>query len=317
MKKISLFFITLILLLSISISISNLSACSCNWEGPFLVVSKDSPLVILCKITRHHPGKSPAMTVLVEKTLKGGILDSALLVQMGDGMHCRPTLENFPPGSRWILALNGPGSKPGIGYALSHCGEYWLKVENDEVIGSIDGNMSQIKKMPIDNFKKKFKYPKFKVKFRGHVKRGESFQKNFGNSFEFILKPFFGGWEIVIKEFGIDENIARLTPPFHFIPNPRYIEGWHLMENPEVCTMREYDAERGPENPRNFIFSPEVGRTIGGSEGQKQVTPDEIGEIERFGRGTLKIEKFKLIPKENGCPDIEFLDFTVSLEGGY
>lgn len=89
------------------------------------------------------------------------------------------------------------------------------------------------------------------------------------------------------------------------------------MENPKGCTQREYNAETGPENPRKFIFSPEVGKSIAGYEAKEQLTPDEIKEVEKFGRGTLKIEKFKLIPKENGCPDIEFLDFTVYIEGGY
>jgi len=68
-------------------------ACSCAWKGPFLTVSKDAPLVIHGRIIRHHPGKSPSMDVLVLETLKGAILDSGMVVQMGDGMHCRPTLE--------------------------------------------------------------------------------------------------------------------------------------------------------------------------------------------------------------------------------
>lgn len=52
---------------------------------------------------------------MVLETLAGGLLDSGLIVQMGDGMHCRPMLGGFPPGSEWILALNGPGAKPGTG----------------------------------------------------------------------------------------------------------------------------------------------------------------------------------------------------------
>jgi len=55
------------------------------------------------------------MDVLVLETLAGGLLDSGLVVQMGDGALCRPTLDGFQPGSEWIFALNGPGSKPGAG----------------------------------------------------------------------------------------------------------------------------------------------------------------------------------------------------------
>lgn len=29
----------------------------------------------------------------------------------------------------WVLALNGPGANPGTGWALSHCGEFWLRLE--------------------------------------------------------------------------------------------------------------------------------------------------------------------------------------------
>jgi len=78
-------------------------ACSCAWRGPFFVAAKDAPLIIQGRITRHDTGKPPAMGVHVLETLKGGMLDSGMVVQMGDGMHCRPTLEGFPPGSEWIL----------------------------------------------------------------------------------------------------------------------------------------------------------------------------------------------------------------------
>ena len=90
---------------------------------------------------------------------------------------------------------------------------------------------------------------------------GERFRRPFGGRFEFLLEPTPMGWDIVIKELGRDENLARLTPPLHFVPNPREIEGWHFSDNPSDCASRDYEAEAGPENPRKFIFSPEVGKT--------------------------------------------------------
>ncbi|MBP1739594.1 MAG: hypothetical protein H6Q48_1887 [Deltaproteobacteria bacterium] len=39
------------------------------------------------------------MDVLVPETLKGGLLDSGMVLQIGDGMHNRPTLDLFRPGS--------------------------------------------------------------------------------------------------------------------------------------------------------------------------------------------------------------------------
>lgn len=291
-------------------------ACSCTWNGPFIAVSKDAPLVIHGRIIRHHPGQSPTMDVLVLETLKGGILDSGMVVQMGDGMHCRPTLEGFTPQSEWILALNGPGAKPGEGFALSHCGEYWLRVSNSEVIGSIDGTQSLVKRVALDEFKRKFLYPRFGETFSGRINHGKRFYRPFGFRFEFILEPMSDGWEILIKEYGRDENIARLTPPFHFAPNPRDIEGWHLSGNPSGCISRPHLAEAGTANPRNFIFSPEVGKRIDGPTAGRAVTAQEIEDIRRFGRGILTIKKYKLEPGGDGCSKIEWMEFFVQLEGG-
>lgn len=292
-------------------------SCSCNWGGPFLVVAKDSPMIIHGKILRHHSGRSPTMDVRVIETLKSGLLDSGMSIQMGDGMHCRPTLEQFPPGTEWILALNGPGSKPGKGWALSHCGEYWLRVEKNEVVGSIDGARAQVKRMALGEFRKKLLYPRFATTFSGRIVGGKRFSRPFGSRFEFILEPMPAGWEILVKELGSDENLARLTPPLHFVPNPRFIEGWHLSENPAECASREYGADVGPANPREFVFSPEVGKSIDGPTASRSVEPQDIERVRQFGHGKLWIKDRALLPAEDGCPQIEWMEFSVQLEGGY
>ena len=292
-------------------------SCSCAWKGPFMTVAKEAPLVIRGKILRHHPGPEPVMDVLVLETLAGGILDSGLAVQMGDGMHCRPMLDGFPPDSEWILALNGPGAKPGSGLALSHCGEFWLRVDNGDVVGSIDGDQQQFKRMPLSEFRNRFHYPRFNEKFSGSIQSGKKFRRPFGSSFEFVLEPTPTGWEILVREFGRDENLARLTPPLHFAPNPREIEGWHLSEKPLDCGKRPYEAETGPKNPRRFFFSPQVGKTIDGAGAGRSINAEEVGFVEKFGQGILTIEKFALAPGENGCPKIQWLEFSVQLEGGY
>jgi len=98
------------------------------------------------------------MDVLVLETLKGGLLDSGLRIQMGDGLHCRPDTGGFPVGSEWIFAVNGPGSKPGEGLALSICGEYWLRVQGSEVIGSINGRQDEANHMPLEELKERLRH---------------------------------------------------------------------------------------------------------------------------------------------------------------
>ncbi len=157
----------------------------------------------------------------------------------------------------------------------------------------------------------------FHTTFKGRALQGKGFQRPFGERFIFVLNPLLTGWEIVVKEHGRDENLARLTPPFHFVPNPRFIEGWHLLENPTECKTREYLADVGPDNPREFIFSPEVGRGIDGPNASRSVEVQEVEKIRRFGRGLLTIERFKLQQGPEGCPVIEWMEFSVRLEVRY
>ncbi len=314
MKKIAFCFV---ILLGLGMIPTIAWACSCAWGGPFLTVARDALLVVRGRIVRHHPGKTPTMDVHVLEILYGGLLDSGMSIQMGDGMHCRPPMDGFPPGTEWILAINGPGSKPGNGLALSHCGQYWLKVENGDVIGSIDGDQNEVQRMPLGEFRNRFFYPKFDERFTGRVESGKRFSKTFAGRFEFVLEPMPEGWEIVVKELGRNENLSRLTPPLHFAPNPREIEGWHLSDKPADCASRPYQTGLIPEKLRKFIFSPQVGKQIDGPDVGRSVTVEEIQAVERFGRGSLMIEKFVLEPGKVDCPKIEWMEFSVILEGGY
>lgn len=287
-------------------------ACSCAWQGNFLEVAGQSPLIVHGRVLRHHAGPEPAMSVLALDTLKGGLLDSGLRVAMGDGMHCRPTLDGFPPGSEWVLALNGPGAKPGAGLALSHCGEYWLRVENDMASGRIFTGKTETHRLSLAEVKARLRPPAFDARLVGSLRAGETFRRTFGGHFEFLLEPRPQGWEIVVRETGQEDNLARLTPPLHFLPNPREIEGWHFLADPRMCKTRPYAAEAAPGHPRRFIFSPQVAKLAGHAP-----TPADIAAIERFGRGTLTIEQVELnAPDTAGCPSIRSLRFSVRLIGG-
>jgi hypothetical protein len=292
-------------------------ACSCDWKGAFLSVAKDSPLIVHGRVLRHHPGASPTMDVLVLETLMGGMLDSGMAIQMGDGAACRPSMDGFAPGSEWIFALNGPGSKPGAGLALSHCGEYWLRIEKGEVVGIIDGPDKQMRRMPLQELRNRLRYPRFEERFSGWVEAGKQYRRSFGGRFELILESMAGGWMIRVKEIGREEDLARLTPPFHSAPNPREIEGWHLLDHAADCASRPYQAESGPSNPRMFIFSPDVGGRIDGPAVKRSVSAEEVEEVKRFGRGVLNIETYELQPENDGCPAIKRMTFSFWLTGGY
>ena len=307
----------LIVVLALFGGTSSADACSCEWRGAFLNVAKDCPLIVYGRVLRHYPGSSPSMGVLVLETLAGGLLDSGMVIQMGDGAACRPSMEDFAPGGEWIFALNGPGSKPGAGLALSHCGEYWLRIEGGDVVGSIDGSHKQTRRMPLQELKNRLRYPRFDVRFSGRVEAGKQYRRPFGGRFEMILETIAAGWIIVVKEFGREEDLARLTPPFHAAPNPREIEGWHLLDHAADCASRPYQAQAGPSNPRLFIFSPEVGGRIDGSTAKGSVSAEEVEAVGRFGRGSLNIEAFELQPENDGCPTIKRMTFSVWLTGGY
>jgi len=130
----------------------------------------------------------------------------------------------------------------------------------------------------------------------GRVAAGDCFTQPFANRFTFHLLPRERGWEIVIREAGREENLARLTPPWHFVPNPRDIEGWHFRN---VDNTEPNDGSvNAPQRVREFIFSPEVGRTI---EYEGSATPDTVvAQVARYGRGRLVIVDYELTPPVEG-----------------
>ena len=129
------------------------------------------------------------------------------------------------------------------------------------------------------------------TEFSGEVHRGESFVYEVQNNLHFILKPNPLGWEIVLKDPNRpEENLARLTPPYHFVPNPRYLEGWHFRNadntGPNAIGEKNINA---PQHQRQFIFSPKVGQSI-----DYPPTLTQVGQITQDGTGLLEILDMKL-----------------------
>ena len=136
------------------------------------------------------------------------------------------------------------------------------------------------------------------IAFKGGVRAGERFEHPFGERFLFVLEPSEFGWLVAVYERGRQEDLARLTPPFHFVPNPTEIEGWHFRN--EDNTGSNDGSVNAPQREREFIFSSEVGRSIGGPAAHNQPTPEEVERVRSFGRGGLYIDQLKLSPPKRG-----------------
>ena len=82
---------------------------------------------------------------------------------MKAGDYCRPDIDSFPEGSRWILALNKIEALPEGGfnpstpnisygriddYSLSSCGGYWLKVSGQRASGNLIPGMPRFADAP-------------------------------------------------------------------------------------------------------------------------------------------------------------------------
>ena len=136
------------------------------------------------------------------------------------------------------------------------------------------------------------------VIFSGEVERGQVYSRVFHDSLLFKLIPDTYGWTICISIAGRpEEDITRLTPPFHSVPNPREIEGWHFRN---VSNTGPNDGSvNTPDSVREFIFSPKVGTVFiypPSSEQVEQIKKDGIGIF-----AITFLELGNLIPNEHAC----------------
>ena len=152
--------------------------------------------------------------------------------------------------------------------------------------------------------------PSMATTFSGRVVRGERFVRTIAKDLSFDLVPIAFGWEIVVRAPSRpDENVARLTPPFHFVPNPRYIEGWHFRNADN--TGPNDGSVNAPQTERKFMFSPKLARSIQYPPGQ-----EDVAIVQADGRGVLTIIELhlgNLIPGERA--HIESMTFRVTVEG--
>jgi hypothetical protein len=254
------------------------------------------------------------------ETFHGTARDRTLQVWGDDGWLCRVGLAQFQTGTQWILALDGPGSKPKMtpGHAVSSCGQYWLRVDGENVFGPLepwhDAGAEIV--TPLGEFRARLREEMHRGRTRmsGEVAAGQVFERRFGPGLLLRLDPQPTGWMLSVRQPGRDEDLSRLSPPLHFAPNPRDLEGWQFCLAGDRAGEAGAAARNAPGNLRDFIFSPEVGNAIQGPGARGSPTPEDIHRVMRFGRGRLHILSFRRAdPSPGGEPRLAWLQFEVEL----
>jgi hypothetical protein len=129
----------------------------------------------------------------------------------------------------------------------------------------------------------------------GEVVAGEGYRVDFGPGFTFSLTPTEHGWTISVLERGTSSDLSRLTTPFHFVPNPRQLDGWHFRNL--ANTGPNDGGVNAPGAVREFCFWP-------GAKDLDYPTTEDIQSACEFGRGTLEIldhELTNLVPGQQAA----------------
>ncbi|PSB35127.1 hypothetical protein [Chlorogloea sp. CCALA 695] len=125
------------------------SSCSKS-DLSFVQLAKRSQLAIRGKVIKYHwskndqeqKGRPRAMIVEVKEVYKGVTKLAKVTVWGDNGMQTRPYVTQFPIGTEWVLALSKDYWTQKGELAISGCGEYWLQVKGNNVVGKVtDGRI--------------------------------------------------------------------------------------------------------------------------------------------------------------------------------
>lgn len=131
----------------------------------------------------------------------------------------------------------------------------------------------------------------------GEVVKGSTFSRSTASGWILRLVLVAEGWLLQLTVKGREsEDLSRLTPPWHFVPNAREIRGWHFRT--AANTGPNEGSVNAPQELRDFIFSPEVGRGI--EYNGSATTADDVERVRSFGRGWFFIESYLLTPPRKG-----------------
>lgn len=153
--------LTIILTLIFLTSASQTFACDCDSQGHFLTVAPKSKLVALVKVSRYltfiniYDEQIPlSMEIEIIKVYHGQETRKMITVWGDNGALCRPYLNIFKVDSNYIIAfeqgsnttINANKEENKTDYAISNCGDYWLKTDMNKriAIGAVSENQSKI-----------------------------------------------------------------------------------------------------------------------------------------------------------------------------
>ncbi len=125
------------------------------------------------------------------------------------------------------------------------------------------------------------------VRLTGEISAGERLTAPAGPGWTFALEPDGHGWTIRLLDRGGDD-LSGITPPFHFVANPRELHGWHFRDR--ANSGPNIGDVNAPQLLRAFIFD------RGG--GADWPLAERVAAAE--GRGTFEIKAFSLSPPEPG-----------------
>jgi hypothetical protein len=134
-------------------------------------------------------------------------------------------------------------------------------------------------------------------RIQGTLSRAASFSQATPSGWILRLTPLQEGWFLAVTTTGREtEDLSRLTPPWHFVPNPRAIEGWHFRNADN--TGPNDGSVNAPQELREFIFSPAVGREV--EYNGSATTAEGVEKVRAFGRGWFFLESYRLTPPRRG-----------------
>jgi hypothetical protein len=128
-------------LLGLMWSPPNLSACSCEWSGPFLRAAHRADLVVRGTVTEYVKGSRGrgAMDIRVLEAIRGSTGQQTVRIQGGNDSDCVPSVRRFPIGTQWVFALHDSAGEARQSYSMLICGENWVRFERGLVRGNIAG----------------------------------------------------------------------------------------------------------------------------------------------------------------------------------